>query len=100
MTVVPQNPEKGTENVIRARTGSATGTVAERGRGTGAGIRTAKEVTGTGIVIATTGIAASVARKGNTVIVPMIVTATVMIVTVTGAMILKGNWPSICASVT
>jgi len=91
MTVVPQNPEKGTENVIRARTGSVTGTVAERGRGTGTGRRTAKEVTRTGIVIATTGIAASAARKGNTVIDPMIVTATVMIVTVTGATILKGE---------
>ena len=100
MTVVPQNPEKGTENVIRARTGSETGTVAGRGRGTGTGIRTAKEVKKTGIVIATTGIDVSAARKGNTVIVPTIVTATVMIVTVTGATILKGNVPSICPSLT
>jgi len=51
-------------------------------------------------VIATTGIDVSAARKGNTVIVPTIVTATVMIVTVTGATIPKGNVPSICASVT
>jgi len=91
MTVVPRNPEKGTENVIRARTGSETRTVAGRGRGTGTGIRTAKEVKKTGIVIATTGIDVSAARKGNTVIVPTIVTATVMIVTVTGAMIPKGE---------
>jgi hypothetical protein len=91
MTVAPQNPEKGTENGTRARTGSVTGTVAEIGRGTVTRIRTVKGVTGTEIVTATTGIAASAARKGNTVIVPTIVIATAMTVTVTGAMILKGN---------
>jgi hypothetical protein len=89
MTVVPPNLEKGTENVIRERTGSATGIVAEKRRGTETGIRIVKEVTETEIVIATTGIVASAAREGNTVIVLTIVTITVMIVTITGAMILE-----------
>jgi len=91
MTVVPPNLEKGTANVIRARTGSVTGTVAEKRRGTG--IRIVKEVTGTESVIATTGTVVSAAREGNTVIVLMIVTVTVtvMIETVTGAMILRGE---------
>lgn len=96
MTVVPQNLEKGTGIVTRARTGIVTGNVAGIGRRTG--IRTVKEVTGTETVIATIGIAASAVRKGNTVIVPTIVTVTVMIVTVTGAMILKGNGSSICVT--
>jgi len=91
MTVVPPNLEKGTENVTRARTGSATGIVAEKRRGTETGIRIVKEVTGTEIVIATTGTVVSAAREGNTVIVLMTVTVTVMIVTVTGAMILRGT---------
>jgi hypothetical protein len=82
MIVVPPNLEKGTENVIRERTGSATGIVAEKRRGIETGIRIVKEVTETEIVIATTGIVASAAREGNTVIV-------LMTVTVTGAMILK-----------
>jgi urease gamma subunit len=92
MTVVPPNLEKGTANVIRARTGSVIGTVAEKRRGTG--IRIVKEVTGTESVIATTGTVVSAAREGNTVIVLMIVTVTVtvMIETVTGAMILRGTW--------
>jgi len=91
MTVVPPNLEKGTANVIRARTGSVTGTVAEKRRGTG--IRIVKEVTGTESVIGTTGTVVSAAREGNTVIVLMIVTVTVtvMIETVTGAMILRGE---------
>ena len=91
MTVVPPNLEKGTENVTRARTGSATGIVAEKRRGTETGIRIVKEVTETEIVIATTGTVVSAAREGNTVIVLMTVTVTVMIVTVTGAMILRGT---------
>jgi len=91
MTVVPPNLEKGTENVIRARTGSETGIVAEKRRGTETGIRIMKEVTETEIVIATTGTVVSAAREGNTVIVLMTVTVTVMIVTVTGAMILRGT---------
>jgi hypothetical protein len=93
MTVVPPNLEKGTENVIRERTGSATGIVAEKRRGIETGIRIVKEVTETEIVIATTGIVASAAREGNTVIVLTIVTVTVtmMIATVTGAMILTGT---------
>jgi len=91
MTVVPPNLEKGTANVIRARTGSVIGTVAEKRRGTG--IRIVKEVTGTESVIGTTGTVVSAAREGNTVIVLMIVTVTVtvMIETVTGAMILRGE---------
>jgi len=93
MTVVPPNLEKGTENVIRARTGSETGIVAEKRRGTETGIRIVKEVTETEIVIATTGTVVSTVREGNTVVVLMTVTVTVtvMIVTVTGAMILRGT---------
>jgi hypothetical protein len=81
MTVVPRNLEKGTENAIRARIGSVTGIVAEKRGGTETGIRIVKEVTE--IAIATTGTIESAARKGNTVIVLMIVTVTVMVVTAT-----------------
>jgi hypothetical protein len=83
MTVVPRNLEKGTENAIRARIGSVTGIVAEKRGGTETGIRIVKEVTETEIAIATTGTIESAARKGNTVIVLMIVTVTVMVVTAT-----------------
>lgn len=58
-----------------------TGIVAEKRGGTETGIRIVKEVTE--IAIATTGTIESAARKGNTVIVLMIVTVTVMVVTAT-----------------
>jgi hypothetical protein len=62
MAVVPPNLEKGTENVIRERTGSEAETVSAKRRGTETGTRIVKEVTETGIVIATTWIVASAAR--------------------------------------
>jgi hypothetical protein len=67
MTAGPQNPEKGTENVRRARIGSETGTVVgtEKETGTRTGRGTVTGVSGTRTVTATTGSAVS---EVNTVI--------------------------------